>query len=327
MDARHDEPAAVPRTVRRLTDAALRERPLPHPGERADKEARGQVLVIAGSREIPGAALLAATGALRAGAGKLAVATAASVAIPLAMALPEARVIGLEETAAGGLAVSGVAQLAELAPRLAAVVIGPGMLDEEATVAFVRALLPHLAGCTVVLDAYAMSVVLQGGGTRLSPNVVLTPHAGEMAHLTGRPKDGLAADSLQAALTAAREWNACVALKGAETAVALPDGTLWLHQGGDAGLATSGSGDTLAGFIGGLAARGVGALDAALWGIRLHALAGEALARRHGPLGYLARELAGEVPNVMHTLCSPPDSVAANGAGRDLGPVAAGDAP
>ena len=326
MGARSD--AAVPPPLY-LTDAALRERPLPQPGERADKESRGQVLVLAGSREIPGAALLAATGALRAGAGKLAVATAASVAIPLAMALPEARVIGLEETAAGGLAVGGVVQLAELAPRLAAVVIGPGMLDEDATVAFVRALLPHLAGCTVVLDAYAMSVVLDDGdgGTRLGPNVVLTPHAGEMAHLTGRPKDELAADPLQAALAAAREWNACVALKGAETAVALPDGTLWLHQGGDAGLATSGSGDTLAGFIGGLAARGVSALDAALWGIRLHALAGEALARRHGPLGYLARELAGEVPNVMHTLCSPPDSVVANGAGRDLGPVAAGDAP
>ena len=324
MAAHSGGPAAAD-ALHELTDAALRERPLPQPGERADKESRGQVLVIAGSCEIPGAALLAATGALRAGAGKLAVATAASVAIPLALALPEARVIGLEETAAGGLATSGIARVAELAPKLAAVVVGPGMLDEDATAAFVRALLPHLAGCTVVLDAYAMSVVMDG--TRLTPNVVLTPHAGEMAHLTGRSKDELVADPLAAARVAARKWNACVAFKGAETAVALPDGTLWLHRGGDAGLATSGSGDTLAGFIGGLAARGVGALDAALWGIRLHALAGEALARRHGPLGYLARELAGEVPNVMHALCGGPGGRAAGGAVRDLGPVAAGDAP
>ena len=173
--------------VNALTDDALRARPLPQPGDDADKESRGQVLIVAGSREIPGAALLAATAALRAGAGKLVVAAPASVAIALAMALPEARVIGLEETAEGGLAQSGVARVAELAPKLAAIVIGPGTLDEDASAAFVRALLPHLAHCTVVLDAYAMSALMDG--TCLSPNVILTPHAGEMAHLTGRPKE------------------------------------------------------------------------------------------------------------------------------------------
>ena len=102
---------------------------------------------------------------------------------------------------------------------------------------------------------------------------------------------------------------------------------MWLHKGGDAGLATSGSGDTLAGFIGGLAARGADALDATLWGIRLHALAGAALAKRHGPLGYLARELAGEVPNAMASLCGPEGCAAGDTSGRDLGPVAAGDSP
>ena len=305
---------------RPLTSAALRRLPLPRAG--GDKEARGRVLVVGGSREIPGAALLAATAALRAGAGKLAVATAASVAVPLAMALPEARVVGLDETPAGGLAAHGVERLADLADDLAAVVVGPGMQDEQETVAFTRTLLELLDDETVVvLDAYAMSVVRGEDAIKLAPNRILTPHAGEMAHLTGRGKEALEGDRLGAALRAAGDWNACVAFKGAETAVALPDGTLWLHRGGNAGLGTSGSGDTLAGLIGGLAARGTPALYAALWGIRLHALAGDALAAKRGELGYLAREIPDEVPRAMQTLCEQPaagddDDDEAVGAGR-----------
>ena len=272
------------------------------------------MLVVGGSREIPGAALLAGTAALRAGAGKLAVATAASVAVPLALALPEARVVGLDETPEGGLAPEAVGRLEKAAGRLAALVVGPGMQDEDATVAVVRALLPMLADdCTVVLDAYAMSAVR--GGPRLTPRCVVTPHAGEMAHLTGRPKREIEADRCAAALQAAREWNVCVALKGAETAVALPDGTLWLHRGGNAGLGTSGSGDTLAGLIGGLAARGVPALHAVLWAVRLHALAGEALDALRGPLGYLAREIPDEVPRAMRALCEDDAGGAACGDG------------
>ncbi len=291
---------------RLLTSAALRHLPLPQP-DGGDKEARGRILVVAGSREIPGAALLAATAALRAGAGKVAVATAASVAVPLALALPEARVIGLDETPAGGLAAHGVERLADMAGDLAAVVVGPGMQDEKETAAFVRALLERLDDDTVVvLDAYAMSVVRGTDATLLAPNRILTPHAGEMAHLTGREKAAVVGDPLRTVLQAAKDWNACVALKGAETAVALPDGTLWVHRGGNAGLGTSGSGDTLAGLIGGLAARGVPALHAALWGVRLHAMAGEALAAKRGELGYLAREIPDEVPRAMQTLCERP---------------------
>lgn len=279
--------------------------PLPEAGYEADKESRGHVLVIGGNHQMPGAALLAATAALRAGAGKLTVATAERIAPGLALVLPEARVIGLMETPRGGLVWND--GLATLAGKVAAVVVGPGFLDEEASCALVAALLPVFAQSVVVLDALAMG----GGMQRPSdadahPPILLTPHAGEMAHLTGWAKEDIAADPLACALHAASAWNATLALKGADTVIATPDGRAWVHHGGTPGLATSGSGDTLAGLIGGLAARGASVLDAALWGVVLHGQAGERLSRRHGALGFLAREIAGEVPAVLHALCPPP---------------------
>lgn len=283
----------------RLDAEAVRDWPLPTVSHEADKEDRGRILVVAGSREIAGAAVLAATAALRAGAGKLVIATAGSTAPGMALSMPEARVIALPETAAGGFDASGVPQLQEVAAASAAAVVGPGLMDEEGSVAFVAALLPWLSHCPVVLDALAMDVVMS-----LAPfgqPVLLTPHAGEMAHLTGIAKEDVAADPHAVALDAALKWNAVIALKGATTVIASPDGRLWTHAGGDAGLATSGSGDTLAGIIGGLAARGAPLEQACAWGIVLHAAAGAALSR-HTPLGFLARELPGEVPAALSEL-------------------------
>ncbi|MBC8119156.1 MAG: NAD(P)H-hydrate dehydratase, partial [Burkholderiaceae bacterium] len=115
-------------------------------------------------------------------------------------------------------------------------------------------------------------------------------------------KEMIQAQPAQAALDAAHAWNAVVVLKGAVTFIAAPDGSLWRHAGGNVGLATSGSGDTLAGIIAGLAARGASIEQAAVWGVALHARAGERLAARSGPLGYLARDLSAEVPALMHAL-------------------------
>ncbi len=287
-----------------LTPAQLARWPLPDPGNEADKEVRGHVLVVAGSHEIPGAALLAATAALRAGAGKLTIAAPERIALGLALAIPEARVIALKETRGGGFAASGCALLEPLAERTSAVVLGPGMLDEVRSVPFVRALLPLFCQSTVVLDAYAMSVVMQG--QPFAQQVVMTPHAGEMAHLTGQSKESIVAAPLEAVRAAAARWNACVALKGATTFIAQPDGKAWRFRGGTPGLATSGSGDTLAGLVGGLAARGASPLAACAWGVVLHSRAGAQLAREHGPLGYLARELSAQVPALIHALGAAP---------------------
>lgn len=287
----------------RVDDALLRAWPLPRVDADGDKESRGRVLVIAGSGEVPGAAILAATAALRAGAGKLAIATPLSALATVAAAMPEARVIPLPETSRGGPRLEGLGQLRECALRAAAVLIGPGMMDCDATAAFVAGVADIAVDATLVVDAMAMDVVIRGG--LVHPNAIFTPHAGELAHLTGRAKDALLGDPLGAALTQAQAWGATVALKGATTCVADAQGAAWLHEAQTPGLATSGSGDVLAGLIAGLAARGATPQQAAVWGVALHARAGGALAARQGAVGYLARELPAEVPRLLEAMGPP----------------------
>jgi len=290
----------------------LRRWPLPQPGAGGDKELRGHVLILGGSREMPGAVILAATAALRAGAGKLTIATGASVAQLVALAMPEARVIGLEEHDTDGFRLDALDSLDPLTDRVGAVLVGPGMRDAACTARLVHALLPHLheAEVGLVLDACAMDVLLyppadwpEGKPLRFERPVIMTPHCGEMAHLTGVEKDTLVEAPDAPALGAARDWNAVVALKGARTVIAAPDGTLWQHEGaGNIGLAISGSGDVLAGIIAGLLARGAEPAQAACWGVALHARAGDRLAARLGTLGYLAREISMEIPALLEQL-------------------------
>jgi len=292
--------AAMPTNILALTDELLQSWPLPQPGD-GGKEARGRVLVIAGSAEVPGAAHLAGEAALRAGAGKLVLASAASAAPQLAFAVPEARVIALPETSKGGIAPPAIELVQEPASRADSILIGPGMQDEGATCGLVRALLRTIGSTPLLLDACALGAVKDRVGTG-GPPLLITPHAGEMAHLMERDKDEVARDPGAVAREAAQRWGAVVALKGAITHVASPDGRVWRHEGGNAGLGTSGSGDVLAGLIAGLAARGAPLEQAAAWGVRLHARAGERLAARMGPLGYLARELSYEVPMLLELL-------------------------
>jgi hydroxyethylthiazole kinase-like uncharacterized protein yjeF len=287
-----------------LDDAALSAWPLPRPSHDDDKEARGRVLVIAGSAEMPGAAVLAGEAALRAGAGKLAVGAAATIAPWVAQQLPEARVIALPEDDDGGLRPDGLERLDKILAQTRAVLVGPGMPAGASTVRLVEALLGRLDGLPVLLDAAAMDVVSRTPGAvlRLSGHVAMTPHAGEMAHLSGEAKESIECDPGERVSIAAKTWGAAVALKGACTWIAAPDGRLWRHARGNPGLATSGSGDVLAGLVAGLMARGTPVEQALAWGVALHARAAERLAARIGPLGFLARELSAEVPSLMATL-------------------------
>lgn len=297
-----------------IDDEMLRRWPLPTPCAQGDEEKRGRVLILAGSRETPGAALLSAVAALRAGAAKLTIAAIGSVCALVAGAVPESRVIALPETPGGSVALHAVDILTPLLSKADAILIGPGMHDEPAVCALVMALLPHIRDAGVILDACAMNVVRRqlqavdatGGQQRYLASfarpVLLTPHAGAMAHLSGGEKDAVQANPLDAAAHAARRWNAIVALKGATTHIALPDGRTWRHEGSRIGLALCGASDTLAGIIVGLAARGAPLEQAAAWGVALHARAGMRLAQRIGMLGYRAGELAEEVPGLMQAL-------------------------
>src|SRR5205085_527175 len=287
-----------------ITPRLLRTWPLPQPDEAGDKETRGRVLVIGGGPEMPGAVILAATAAARAGAGKLQIATCLSVAPHVATIVPEARVFALPETRAGALAASGVAQISKHLNEARAVLVGPGMIDEAAIARFMKRLLAHINDTALVLDANALTLLARASGslTKLRGRVVLTPHTEEMAELLQTDEAAVERDRAGALLAAVARFNAVVALKGRETLVAAPGSRVYVNRAGNVGLATSGSGDALAGLIAGLCARGTAPLQAAVWGVYLHARAGERLARTRGPLGYLARELPAEVPALLAQL-------------------------
>jgi yjeF C-terminal region, hydroxyethylthiazole kinase-related len=184
----------------------------------------------------------------------------------------------------------------ELDGNADAVLIGPGMIDEELAGDFTSAYLGDAPRCPLVIDAACLPRLKLS--RPLGPNVVLTPHTGEMASLLGIPKEEVERDIKECALSVSEKLNAVVVLKGAETIIATP-GDLFEYNGGTVGLATSGSGDVLAGIIAGLLARGVPPDQAAVWGVATHGAAGNALCRSVGTIGFLARDLLDAIPRVM----------------------------
>lgn len=285
-----------------ITPALLRRMPLPPLDDDADKEARGRVLIVGGSAENPGGVLLAAEAAVRAGAGKLQLMTADSIAAAVGVAVPEARVFAVRASGTEGIDPKAAKEIAERAERVDALLMGPGLLDEDAAGRLAEAVLRRIHRPAVVLDAGALAA-LRRDPRALAPlegRAVLTPHAGEMAQLLGMERDAVEADPLAAALRGMETFGAVVALKGGETIIVGLDGAALRYTRGGVGLGTSGSGDVLGGLIAGLLARGAEPRTAAAWGVFLHGEAGNALARRHGAVGYLARELAAEVPRLLH---------------------------
>jgi hydroxyethylthiazole kinase-like uncharacterized protein yjeF len=282
-------------------DAGWRaDHPLPvHLGEQ-NKNSRGRVLAVGGGMRVPGGLLLTAEAALRAGAGKVQMASIAALAVALGVAFPEAGVVALDADDAGEIA-PGQA-LIDAAGRADAVVVGPGMSDPDAAARLVAALCTDpLADITLILDAAAVTCL--GAFDRdLAPyrnRLILTPHLGEMAALLGREAEAIADDQPRYAAEVASRFRAVVALKGSETVVAAPDGTLLQYEGGGIGLGTGGSGDVLAGIITGLASRGADPLLATGWGVWTHGEAGRRLAADIGPMGFLARELLPVIPSLL----------------------------
>jgi hydroxyethylthiazole kinase-like uncharacterized protein yjeF len=292
----------APRAVA-VGPALLRKLALPKPDDGASKDERGRVLVVGGSAQVAGAVRLAGEAALRAGAGKLQMATVVSSAAALGMAVPESLVVALPQGRSGEIMGARAAQLlGRNASSVDAMLIGPGMQSARAAHALIASLVGRLRGdATLILDAAAIEALRTNDSllATLGGRAVLTPHAGEMASLLGVEKDAVEAAPAELALGAAGTFGAVVVLKGATSWIATPEGALYRYDGGNVGLATSGSGDTLAGIVAGLAARGAPPVHAVAWGVFLHGSAGRALARRMGTLGFLARELLAEIPPLL----------------------------
>ncbi|MFL6752268.1 MAG: NAD(P)H-hydrate dehydratase [Sphingomicrobium sp.] len=278
-----------------LNQAALRQHPLP-PVIDGDKETKGRVLIVAGSRAMPGAALLAATAAMRAGAGKLRIAIGQSIVAEIGTAVPEAMMIGLAE-AGDELAGSAVGELAEQGSKVDAVAAGPGLTRGEVSGRIADALLE--CDARLALDAALLHDLQPFPGRERESMPVLLPHRKELASLLDCREEEIERDPLGCGIRAAELYRSIVLVKGVTSHVVTPNGDSWTYDGGAPGLGISGSGDVLAGIVGGLLARGAEPLNALLWAVWLHGEAGARLAKKVGPIGFLARQIADEIPALL----------------------------
>jgi len=281
-----------------LDRSALEAFPLPML-EDGDKHSHGRLLIVAGSRTLAGAALLCAHSAMRSGAGKLKIATVESVAAHVGVAMPESQTLGLPESKDGGFATSAAGQIAELAGDVDALVAGPGMLESSGCEAIAGAVLK--SGAALALDAGILRSLppLAAESRRAPIPPVLLPHSGEMAALLGCSKADVESDPAACGRACAERYKAVTLVKGTTSRIVHPDGRAWTYCGGAAGLGVSGSGDTLAGIVGALLARGADPLTALLWSVLLHGESGEILSRKVGPVGFLAREIPDEIPALL----------------------------
>jgi ADP-dependent NAD(P)H-hydrate dehydratase / NAD(P)H-hydrate epimerase len=280
-------------------------RNLPTRPDQAHQGDFGRLLVVAGSIDFPGAAVLTALGAMRAGAGVVRIAAAESVAARVAGALPEVTWMALDEEAPGLIGPGGWRRITAEAADHDALVLGPGLGSQPATQRRARQLIASVELPTVV-DADGLNALAeqprwwQGLGAAL----VLTPHPGEFARLTGEPAPDSADDAARstAAAAAALRWDQVVVLKGAHSVVAEPGGELLRSDVATPTLATAGSGDVLAGAIGAFLAARATPMAAATCAVAVHGAAGLLAAERIGRAGVMARDLANLLPEAIAQL-------------------------
>ena len=276
--------------------------PLPRHDRETTKNERGRVVLAGGSEFVPGALRLTGEAVLRAGAGKLQMATVRAAAMSLGVLVPEAAMIALPSDDDGEIAAEAAALLIDRLERCDTLLLGPGMGIGDRTTQFVARLLADpRETLTIVLDAAAMTCAqdLDKLIARHDGRVVMTPHHGEMATLADIPAEDVARDPAAVAAAMAARFNAVFVLKAATTIVAAPREGVLRFVNDCTGLATGGSGDVLAGIVGGLMARGAKPLTAAGWAVWLHGQAGRRLAEDVGELGFLARDLLDLVPRLM----------------------------
>jgi ADP-dependent NAD(P)H-hydrate dehydratase / NAD(P)H-hydrate epimerase len=261
----------------------------------SNKGSFGRVMVVAGSESYSGAATLACLGALRAGAGLVTLAGLPAVGSALAAQVPEVTHLALPQHEDDFAATAGDVIVRALA-GYDVLLIGPGLGQSTGAQALVRGLLASeaSAGVLAVIDADALNALARWRGWHeyIKPRSVLTPHPGELARLAGTSVAEVQSRRIDCAMECASGWRQTLVLKGASTVIARPEGGVLLSPVANPALATAGTGDVLAGAIGGLLAQGVEPFAAAGLGVWLHAAGAEAFSEEYGSAGLLAGEVA-----------------------------------
>jgi NAD(P)H-hydrate epimerase len=265
-----------------------------------NKGSYGHVLIVAGSRGKTGAAAMAGMSALRAGAGLVTVASAASAIPVIASYAVELMTVPLPETEDGAIAGAALHEITQLMEKLTVLAIGPGLWTGEQTAGVVRAL---FATCDkpIVADADALNILAAGAwpdsGGKLR---VLTPHPGEMARLTGLSVAKVQEDRIGCARKFACERGVVLVLKGERTLLAFPDGQVWVNPTGSPSMATGGTGDILTGLIAGMLAQfPKNPHEAVAIAVYLHGRAGELGAIEIGEQVFVATDLLRMMPQAM----------------------------
>jgi NAD(P)H-hydrate epimerase len=271
----------------------------------AHKGTTGHLLVVAGKAGTTGAAAMTAMAALRAGAGLVTLGCPQEVQALVAQQTLEAMTVGLAQTPLGGLSAKALPQILGLATGRKCLAVGPGMGREAETGTLLESLVAQ-SPLPLVIDADGLNLLADRMDIlkEAQAPVILTPHPGEMARLTGLPATELMADRVATARRFAATFGVILVLKGARTLVADPSGHVWVNISGNSGMASGGMGDVLTGVIAGFVTQGYSPDTAALLGVYLHGAAGDHLALSRGPQGYLASDLMAALPQTIAQLPS-----------------------
>jgi len=273
----------------------------------ANKGTFGKVLAVAGSVNYIGAAYLACSGALRAGAGLVTLATASSLQPVLAAKLTETTYLPLPEAEAGIISGEAARIINQSLQSYNVLLLGCGLGQSQSVSQLIPALLFQKKLPPPVIDADGLNILAEipGWWQKLAGDAILTPHPGEMARLSGLNIKEIQSDRLGTAQKYAREWHKTIVLKGAFTVITSPDGGCRVSPFANPGLASGGTGDVLAGAIAGLLAQGLSLLDAAALGVYLHGKAAEVVKDVLGDTGMLASDLPPVLPLVIKRLREP----------------------
>jgi len=277
----------------------------PRPLE-SNKGNYGHVLVIGGSLGKAGAAAMAGMSALRSGAGLSTVATAKSMLATVAGFHPELMTEPLDETEGGSISMRALeyGRMDALAQGKTVLAIGPGISRHSETAEFVRTVVGKYSNA-MVLDADGLNA-FEGQAERLQGNgraMVITPHPGEMARLTGLSISEVQRDRSEIARAFSRDHRVTVVLKGHRTIVAQPDGEVWVNGTGNPGMATGGTGDVLTGMVAGFVAQNPDrVVEAVITAVHLHGLAGDVACESTGEQSLVATDLVKALPEAMRRI-------------------------
>jgi ADP-dependent NAD(P)H-hydrate dehydratase / NAD(P)H-hydrate epimerase len=286
-----------------------RRRPDAHKGD------FGHVLVVAGSSRMTGAAYLCCEAAMLSGAGLVTLAIPKSLNIIMQRKLTEVMTLPLPETRDNSLSIEARNKILLFSKRADCLLLGPGLSRNAQTQNLVRSLIRDTS-LPMVIDADALNALsghlsvlekkmtLRQKDSEKTGNIILTPHAGEMARITGLGISFINNNKKGVAKKFSREYNVTTVLKGCKTVVSSPRGKPYVNDTGNPGMASAGCGDVLAGIISALLASGMDTFKAARLGVYVHGLAGDIAAKETGEISLRARDLLKFLPKAFKKVYS-----------------------